>query len=317
MARYFDVNPDNPQPRALDQIVAILRAGGVIAYPTDSGFALGSLVGNRSGADRIRAIRDLDERHHMTVVVSEFGQLGRYVQMDNRVFRAIKAATPGPYTFILEATREVPRVMQHPRKRTIGVRVPDHVTTLALLDRLGEPLMWSSSEVTAVRPRLSKRQGKSMRMVASHSGDARLDGANDRQSLGQLLSALADALARAGQLNHGRLAVDEDAACRGPANSGARLILRPHREWAAHDGEDIGGRDRGGPVDEYPDVAGHGRRRGNVLALDGGAEVKQESWHVAAPFPGDLSPHLTMSAPMFTVTTPPVMVIIAPLPSEM
>lgn len=144
MARYFDVNPDNPQPRALDQIVAILRAGGVIAYPTDSGFALGSLVGNRSGADRIRAIRDLDERHHMTVVVSEFGQLGRYVQMDNRVFRAIKAATPGPYTFILEATREVPRVMQHPRKRTIGVRVPDHVTTLALLDRLGEPLISST-----------------------------------------------------------------------------------------------------------------------------------------------------------------------------
>ena len=144
MARYFVVNPDNPQPRALDQIVAILRAGGVIAYPTDSGFALGSLVGNRSGADRIRAIRDLDERHHMTVVVSEFGQLGRYVQMDNRVFRAIKAATPGPYTFILEATREVPRVMQHPRKRTIGVRVPDHVTTLALLDRLGEPLISST-----------------------------------------------------------------------------------------------------------------------------------------------------------------------------
>ena len=144
MARYFDVNPDNPQPRALDQIVAILRAGGVIAYPPDSGFALGSLVGNRSGADRIRAIRDLDERHHMTVVVSEFGQLGRYVQMDNRVFRAIKAATPGPYTFILEATREVPRVMQHPRKRTIGVRVPDHVTTLALLDRLGEPLISST-----------------------------------------------------------------------------------------------------------------------------------------------------------------------------
>lgn len=144
MARYLDVHPDNPQQRALDQTVAMLRDGGVIAYPTDSGFALGSLLGNHSGADRIRAIRELDERHHLTVVVSEFGQLGRYVQMDNWVFRAVKAATPGPYTFILPATREVPRTMQHPKKRTIGVRVPQHVTALALLDRLGEPLASST-----------------------------------------------------------------------------------------------------------------------------------------------------------------------------
>lgn len=144
MARYFDVHPDNPQQRALDQTIAILRDGGVIAYPTDSGFALGSLLGNHHGADRIRAIRDLDERHHLTIVVSEFAQVGRYVEMDNRVFRAVKAATPGPYTFILPATREVPRVMQHPRKRTIGVRVPQHTTTLALLDALGEPLASST-----------------------------------------------------------------------------------------------------------------------------------------------------------------------------
>lgn len=144
MARYFDVHPENPQQRALDQTVEVLRDGGVIAYPTDSGFALGALFGNHQAADRIRAIRDLDERHHLTIVVSEFGQIGRYVVMSNRVFRAVKAATPGAYTFILPATREVPRVMQHPRKRTIGIRVPQHTTTLALLDALGEPLASST-----------------------------------------------------------------------------------------------------------------------------------------------------------------------------
>ena len=143
MARYFDVHPHNPQVRALDQTVAILRDGGVIAYATDSGFALGALLGNHSAADRIRSIRELDQRHHLTVVVSEFAQFGRYVQMDNWIFRAVKAATPGPYTFILPATREVPRNTQH-RSKTIGVRLPDHITALALLDRLGEPLVSST-----------------------------------------------------------------------------------------------------------------------------------------------------------------------------
>ena len=143
MAKYFDVHPENPQARALDQTVAILRDGGVIAYATDSGFALGALLGNHSAADRIRAIRELDQRHHLTVEVSEFAQLGRYVQMDNWIFRAVKAATPGAYTFILPATREVPRNTQH-RSKTIGVRLPDHITALALLDRLGEPLVSST-----------------------------------------------------------------------------------------------------------------------------------------------------------------------------
>ena len=143
MARCFDVHPHTPQVRALDQTVAILRDGGVIAYATDSGFALGALLGNHSAADRIRAIRELDQRHHLTVVVSEFAQLGRYVQMDNWIFRAVKAATPGAYTFILPATREVPRNTQH-RSKTIGVRLPDHITALALLDRLGEPLVSST-----------------------------------------------------------------------------------------------------------------------------------------------------------------------------
>lgn len=144
MARYFDVHPDNPQPRSIAQVVDILREGGVIAYPTDSGFALGCLLGNHAGTQRIRVIRGLDERHHLTVVVNHFAQLGTYVEMDNWVFRAIKAATPGPYTFILHATREVPRVMQHPKKKTIGVRVPQHTTVRVLLDAVGEPLVSSS-----------------------------------------------------------------------------------------------------------------------------------------------------------------------------
>lgn len=141
MARYFDVHPDNPQSRALGQVSAILRDGGLIAYPTDSGYALGCMLGNRAGLERIRALRHLDARHNFTLVCSEFAQLGQYVQMSNDVFRAIKATTPGGYTFILTATREAPRVMLQPKKRTVGVRIPQHVTALALLQELGEPLM--------------------------------------------------------------------------------------------------------------------------------------------------------------------------------
>lgn len=144
MARYFDVHPKNPQPRSISQAVDIINGGGLIVYPTDSCFALGCQLGNREGLDRIRSIRQLDSSHHFTLVCSEFAQLGRFVQMDNDVFRAVKAATPGQFTFILNATREVPKQMLHPKKKTVGVRIPDHVTTLALLDALGEPLMSST-----------------------------------------------------------------------------------------------------------------------------------------------------------------------------
>lgn len=144
MARYFDVHPSNPQPRALAQVVEILRSGGLVAYPTDSGYALGCRLGNRDGLARIRTLRNLNDKHHFTLVCSEFAQLGQYVQMNNDVFRAVKAATPGAYTFILRATREAPKVMLHPKKKTVGVRVPDHTTALALLQTLGEPLMSST-----------------------------------------------------------------------------------------------------------------------------------------------------------------------------
>jgi tRNA threonylcarbamoyl adenosine modification protein (Sua5/YciO/YrdC/YwlC family) len=144
MARYFEVHPDNPQPRALREVADILNNDGLVAYPTDSGFALGCKLGNRDGLDRIRRIRDLDDKHHFTLVCRDFAQLGQFVQMDNAVFRAVKAHTPGPYTFILPGTREVPRQMLQPKKKTVGVRIPVHRTALALLEVLGEPLMSST-----------------------------------------------------------------------------------------------------------------------------------------------------------------------------
>jgi tRNA threonylcarbamoyl adenosine modification protein (Sua5/YciO/YrdC/YwlC family) len=144
MARYFDVHPVDPQRRAITQVVDIVRAGGLIAYPTDSCFALGCQLGDRDGLDRIRKIRDLDEKHHFTLVCRDFAQLGQFVHIGNAVFRAVKAATPGRYTFILPASREVPRRLLHPRKKTVGVRIPDHPVVQALLTELGEPLLSST-----------------------------------------------------------------------------------------------------------------------------------------------------------------------------
>ena len=144
MARYFDIHPANPQRRAIAQVADLVREGGVIAYPTDSCYALGCQLGNFDGIKRIRSIRQLDDRHHLTLVCQDFAQLGQFVIVPNRVFRAVKAATPGSYTFILPATKEVPRRLQHPGKKTIGVRIPDHVVTQALLAELGEPLVSST-----------------------------------------------------------------------------------------------------------------------------------------------------------------------------
>ncbi len=144
MARYFDVHPVNPQPRAINQVVALLRDGGLIAYPTDSCYALGCMIGNKEGLDRIKEIRKLDDRHHYTLMCRDFSQLGQFAEVDNTVFRAIKSATPGQYTFILPATREVPRKLMHPKKRTVGARIPRHPVPMALLDELGEPLLSST-----------------------------------------------------------------------------------------------------------------------------------------------------------------------------
>ena len=144
MARYLDVHPENPQPRSISQVVDILRKDGVIAYPTDSCYALGTRIDNHEGAERIRKLRNLDDRHHFTLVCSDFAQLGQLVHLDNSAFRAIKAATPGPYTFILLATPEVPRRLAHAKKRSVGVRIPNHPVAAAILRELGEPLLSST-----------------------------------------------------------------------------------------------------------------------------------------------------------------------------
>ncbi|TWP51044.1 threonylcarbamoyl-AMP synthase [Lentzea tibetensis] len=144
MAKYLDVHPVNPQRRAIDQAVKILQDDGLIAYPTDSCYALGCRLGNKNGIDRIREIRKLDDKHHFTLMCQDFAQLGQFVHVDNDVFRAIKASTPGNYTFILPATKEVPRRMMHPKKKTVGARIPDHVVTQALLEAMGEPLLTST-----------------------------------------------------------------------------------------------------------------------------------------------------------------------------
>ena len=144
MARYLDVHPVDPQPRAIAQAVQVLRDDGLVAYPTDSCYALGIQLGNRDGLERIKRLRRLDDKHHFTLVCHDFAQLGHLVHLSNAAFRAIKAATPGPYTFILPATGDVPKRLMHPKKRTVGVRIPDHPVVSALLSELGEPLLSST-----------------------------------------------------------------------------------------------------------------------------------------------------------------------------
>src|SRR3954454_19865938 len=173
MARYFDVHPDNPQPRSVAQAVALLRSGALIAYPTDSCFARGCMIGNAEGLDRIRQIRQLDDKHHFSLVCRDFAQLGQFVQINNAVFRSVKAATPGPYTFILPATREVPRRLLHPRKKTVGVRIPEHAVTQALLAELGEPLLSSSLLLPGDEEPMT--QGWEIKERLDHAVDAVVD----------------------------------------------------------------------------------------------------------------------------------------------
>lgn len=144
MAQFFSIHPDNPQPRLVRRAVEIVRAGGVIVYPTDSCYALGCRLGDKAAMERLRAIRQVDERHHFALVCRDLAEIAVYARVDNRQFRLLKSATPGSYTFILKATREVPKRLLHPSRRTIGLRVPDHRVVRALLDELGEPLLSST-----------------------------------------------------------------------------------------------------------------------------------------------------------------------------
>jgi tRNA threonylcarbamoyl adenosine modification protein (Sua5/YciO/YrdC/YwlC family) len=141
MSQFFQVHPVNPQTRLIDQAVTILRQGGVIAYPTDSAYALGCQLEDKGALERIRRIRKLDDDHNFTLVCRDLSELGTYARVDNHIFRLIRTHTPGPYTFILKATGEVPRRLLHPKRKTIGLRVPDNRIALALLEKLGEPMM--------------------------------------------------------------------------------------------------------------------------------------------------------------------------------
>ena len=173
MAKYFDVHPDNPQRRSILQVVDMLKDDALIAYPTDSCFALGCQLGNKDGLERIKAIRQLDDRHHFTLVCHDFSQLGQFVYLSNAVFRAVKAATPGPYTFILPATKEVPRRLMHAKKKTVGVRIPDHVATQAVLAELGEPLLSSTLLLPGEDEPMT--QGWEIKEALDHVVDAVLD----------------------------------------------------------------------------------------------------------------------------------------------
>jgi len=144
MTQFFSIHPANPQPRLIRQAAELVRSGKVIAYPTDSCYALGCRLDDREAIERIRAIRALDAKHHLTLVCRDLSEVARYARVDNRQFRLLKSATPGSYTFILEATREVPKRLQHPRRNTIGLRVPDHPVAQALLGELDEAILSTS-----------------------------------------------------------------------------------------------------------------------------------------------------------------------------
>ena len=173
MAKYFDVHPDNPQARSVTQIVTIIRDGGLVAYPTDSCYAFGCRMGNQEALERIRLVRRLTDRHHFTLVCHDFAQLGQFVQVDNAVFRLVKATTPGSYTFILPATKEVPRRLLHPRKHTVGVRIPRHAVAQALVTELGEPLLSSTLLLPGREEPLT--QGWEIKEELDHQLDAVVD----------------------------------------------------------------------------------------------------------------------------------------------
>ncbi|WP_411376296.1 L-threonylcarbamoyladenylate synthase [Arthrobacter sp. MPF02] len=197
MARYFDVHPQDPQPRAIAQAVQMLRDGGLIAYPTDSCYALGAQMGNREALDRIRTIRQLDDKHHFTLVCRDFAQLGQFVNIGNDVFRSIKAVTPGGYTFILPATREVPKRLLHPKKKTVGVRIPDNRVVQALLAELGEPLLSSTLLLPDEEDPLT--QGWDIKERLDHVVDAVIDAGDcgsDPTTVVDFSSGVADVVRR-------------------------------------------------------------------------------------------------------------------------
>lgn len=174
MSQFFQVHPENPQARLIKQAVEIIRGGGVVVYPTDSSYALGCMIGDKGPLERIRRLRQLDDKHNFTLVCRDLSQIGLFAKVDTTAFRLLKIHTPGPYTFILNATREVPRMLLHPKRRTIGIRVPSHPIALALLEQLGEPLM----SVSLILPgdELPLSDPYEMRQMLEHQVDLIIDG---------------------------------------------------------------------------------------------------------------------------------------------
>ena len=147
MALYYSLHPDNPQPRMLAKAAEVLREGGLIAFPTDSCYSIACHLGDKDALDRLRAIRGLDDRHHMTLMCQDLSQIAHFARVDNAQYRLLKAATPGSYVFILEGTKELPRRVMHPKRKTIGLRIPDHAGALALLAEMGEPLLTATLQL--------------------------------------------------------------------------------------------------------------------------------------------------------------------------
>lgn len=174
MAQFFQIHPDNPQARLIGRAAEIVRDGGVIVYPTDSCYALGCAIGDKAAMDRIRAIRRLDEKHNFTLVCRDLSEISTYAKIDNQAFRLLNSLTPGPYTFLFQATKQVPRRLQHPRRKTIGIRVPEHVTAQALLTELNEALM----STTLILPGDDQPQTDpyEIREMLGHAVDLIIDG---------------------------------------------------------------------------------------------------------------------------------------------
>lgn len=176
MSQFFQIHPDNPQLRLIHRTIDMLRDGAVIVYPTDSSYALGCLIGDKSAMERIRRIRQVDSKHNFTLVCRDMAQISGYAKVDNTAFRMLRKLTPGPYTFIFMATHEVPRRLQHPKRKTIGIRIPDNVITQTLLQELGEPLM--SSTLIMPGEEMPMTDPEEMRERLEHHVDLIIDGGN-------------------------------------------------------------------------------------------------------------------------------------------
>lgn len=174
MSQFFSIHPDNPQARLIKRAAEIVRAGGIIVYPTDSCYALGCHIGDKSAMERMRAVRGVDARHHFSLVCRDLSELANYARVDNSQYRLLKSMTPGSYVFILEATRELPKRLQHPKRRTIGLRIPDHPVVDALLAELGEPIL--SSTLLLPGEELPLTDAHEIRERLDHQVDLILDG---------------------------------------------------------------------------------------------------------------------------------------------